>query len=283
MSTLSNFVPPSKPPKYFAIDVDGTFHAHDAAAFAKNLMAFRKLVESGKQPFFCTGRPLFSAIDVLDDLYTDGVYRGYPGVYQNGAVVFNERAELISKTLFSESFVRNLCDAVEAHGLQDIVVFFSDTDAYSLVPKSHCWDRLVKIWNLNAELKVASVDEILKAGVVQVMTSQLPSLKAHLSGVEGVDYIVKCGACGIGDINPPGTTKAVGLRTLLGQYNTDPMDCCYIGDGSNDIEAMQQADWSFAVGNASDDVKSKAKYVVEETYNQAAFAKVVSLVYGIDV
>ncbi|GIX65418.1 haloacid dehalogenase-like hydrolase family member protein [Babesia caballi] len=132
-------------------------------------------------------------------------------------------------------------------------------------------------------LKVASVDEIVDADILEMLVADYTRLQVHLTSEEGVDFVAKQGACGLCDLSPPGITKVIGLRSLMQHAGATTKDCCYIGDGTNDMEAMEAVDLSFAVGNAIDSVKASAKYVVEETYEEAAFAKVVSLVYDIDV
>ncbi|GBE60063.1 haloacid dehalogenase-like hydrolase family member [Babesia ovata] len=283
MSSTSTFVPPSDPPKYIGIDVDNTFHTHDVAHFAKNKKAFRKLLESGYRPLFATGRPLAVAQYVLDELSTDGVYNGYPGVYQNGATVYNERGELVRKVKFSESFLRDFCAMVKARSLEQIVVFLTASEMYGLVEDSACWKKMCEVWDLTAKLHVVSVEEIVKADIVQIMVSKYKDLRDHIPGEADVDFTGKVGTCGLTDVNPPRVNKLEGMRALLTHEKANTADFAFIGDGSNDVEALQASKWSFAVGNASDSVKATAKNVLEETCDQAAFAKMAELLYGINV
>ncbi|ORM39609.1 putative phosphatase [Babesia sp. Xinjiang] len=249
-------------------------------AAAKNRRALRKLIEAGYQPLFCTGRPLYSAVDVLRELSTEGVYKGYPGIYDNGGIVFNKENKVIHTSLFSKEFVSEICDKAIETGLESTVLFLSSSGLYSLVSKCECYDRLVDIWEMNIELRVATKDEILDAGIIQIMVSRYHELMDQISAKEGVDFINKMGTCKIGDMNPLGTTKAAGLKIFLDSCGADFNDCCYIGDGLNDTEAMEAAHISFAVANASDEVKKHAKYVLKLTNEEAAFAEVVKLVYG---
>ncbi|CDR94790.1 HAD superfamily hydrolase, putative [Babesia bigemina] len=283
MSSTSTFVPPSDPPKYIGIDVDNTFHTHDVANFTKNKRAFRKLLESGYRPLFATGRPLHVAQYVLGELSTDGVYNGYPGVYQNGATVYNERGELVKEVKFSESFLRDFCAMVKSRSLEHIVVFLSASEMYALVEESACWQKMCEIWDLDTKLHVVSAEDILKSNIVQIMVSKYKDIRDHIPGVPDVDFMGKIGTCGLTDVNPPRVNKLEGLRALLGHELAESGNFAFIGDGSNDVEALQASQWSFAVGNASDSVKAAAKNVLEETNDQAAFAKMAQLLYGINV
>ncbi|GIX65437.1 HAD superfamily hydrolase, putative [Babesia caballi] len=303
--------PPSPPPRFFGIDVDGTFHTLHEAAFLKNRKALRKLIEAAYRPFFCTGRrgwrrsdgragrPISAVQRIIGDLCEDGVYRGFPGIYQNGATVYNERGELISKVLFKKELVREICEVVERHKLGAHVVFESPEEYYVLAHDESTLEQLSSNMpfqnpiNTGTNLGKAEVDptptvattveEICSADIAHILCFQFYKIEAHLKCERGVDYVAKDGPLELTDLNPPGVNKEAGLRVLMAEYGVDVAECCYIGDGSNDMEAMKAVDLSFAVGNAPESVKACAKYVVEETNDKSAFAKVVSLVYGIEV
>ncbi|KAK1937957.1 putative HAD superfamily hydrolase [Babesia divergens] len=295
MSSSNNFVRPTTPPKYFGLDIDGTFHAFDAKAFEKNRKAFRKMMEAGYVPFCCTGmlrlivsyvclgRPLLGTYGVLEELYSDGVYKGFPGVYQNGAAVYNEHGDLINAVTFDKAFLRRFCAIIEEHDLRELAVFISGSCVYTLSEESECWDHIIGIWDLDVKTECVSADRIVDAGIIQIILWNYKKCAPYLLFTEGEDFVIKHGACGLSDINPPGVTKARGIAKLLECQGVNVSDCGFIGDGSNDIEAMQASNMSFAVGNASDEVKSHAKYVLEETNEEGAFAKAISLLYGITV
>nr|BAN66203.1 HAD superfamily hydrolase, putative [Babesia bovis] len=115
------------------------------------------------------------------------------------------------------------------------------------------------------------------------MLSRYNELFELIKGREGIDYITRIGDRGMGDLNPPGINKSTGLKALMEKYNAAPEDFCFIGDGTNDIEAMEFVPLSFAVGNAQECVKSHARFVMDETNDDGAFSKLVQLVYGIQV
>ncbi|KAK1443234.1 HAD like protein [Babesia gibsoni] len=279
---MENFVRPSSPPKYFALDVDGTFYAFDEDSYTKNRKAFRKLVEAGYVPFLCTGRPLFAVTDVLFELLDDGVYKGFPGVYQNGASIYDMHGNLLSISTFSKELLVQFCECLQKHGLENLAIFFTPTKGYTLAKESLCWQRLMGIWTLSHELTCTSAQEIIDSDIVEIVACDYPRMEPYLPHEESRNFIVKHGTHGLSDFIPAGTTKAMGIQKLLQKYDADNRDCAFIGDGDNDIEAMDLIDYSFAVGNADDSVKAHAKYVLEETNEEGAFAKAVSLLYGVD-
>lgn len=63
------------------------------------------------------------------------------------------------------------------------------------------------------------------------------------------------------DLIVPGCHKASGLKRLVERWNIDPSQCVAFGDGGNDIEMLQYCSMSYAMANASQNVKDAAKYV----------------------
>ncbi len=63
------------------------------------------------------------------------------------------------------------------------------------------------------------------------------------------------------DIIMPGCHKASGLARLAGRWGISPMQCAAFGDGGNDIEMLRYCGHSYAMENASPDVKKAAKHI----------------------
>lgn len=63
------------------------------------------------------------------------------------------------------------------------------------------------------------------------------------------------------DLILPGCHKASGLKRLIERWNITPDQCAAFGDGGNDIEMLQYCGHSFAMDNASQNVKDIAKHI----------------------
>ena len=63
------------------------------------------------------------------------------------------------------------------------------------------------------------------------------------------------------DLIVPGCHKASGIRRLVKRWGISPDQCAAFGDGGNDIEMLKYCGFSYAMENASPDVKAAAKYV----------------------
>ena len=58
-----------------------------------------------------------------------------------------------------------------------------------------------------------------------------------------------------------GCHKASGLKRLVERWGITPDQCAAFGDGGNDIEMLNYCGHSYAMENASENVKHAAKYV----------------------
>jgi Cof subfamily protein (haloacid dehalogenase superfamily) len=76
------------------------------------------------------------------------------------------------------------------------------------------------------------------------------------------------------DITPPGQDKGTFVRTIARQLGISADAVATLGDGHNDVAMFEASGLSFAMGNASDEVKQRAKYVTDTNENDG-FAKAI--------
>ncbi len=66
-----------------------------------------------------------------------------------------------------------------------------------------------------------------------------------------------------GEIGINGIHKATGMEMYLQHVGIDKKDCIAVGDGANDLQMMEYAGISVAMGNATDEVKKRADMVTD--------------------
>ncbi|KAK1935908.1 putative HAD superfamily hydrolase [Babesia divergens] len=294
MCTVSKQTLPVRPPKHFAVDIDGTFLSFNDTQFAKNKKAFEKALKAGYNVFFCTGsyfyshpykflgRPYTSSMAVLDDDFVRSTgYRGFPGVYHNGGVVYDGNGNVLRLSHFGASFMSQFCDYIVAHNLEKYVVFCDMLETYMLCEESTLMKPALADIDVLSAPTVVTRDMLLDMKISLLIISDSNILTNQTNLQRGVDYVLKEGSLGTWDVTPCGVTKAQGLKVLLDSYGCSSENCGFIGNGTNDIEAMTLTDISFAVDNASEDVKAYAKYTLAENNDEGAFHKAMEIVYGI--
>ncbi|KAK2197646.1 bifunctional HAD-superfamily hydrolase [Babesia duncani] len=276
----SEFVKPDSPPKYFAIDIDGTFHATNARALSKNIDAFRNVQALGIGLFFCTGRILVNYSNLFGhNFQKETGYNGCPGIYSNGALVLGSDCCVIDQVSFSKEFMEDLMIYIIENSYEDGFLFHTSKSRYVITDSTSPSES-----NLFKDLKilptVISPQELIQMPIVHIYSTYDKGLDEFKNYKPGIDYLLSYGQR-FKSLNPPGVTKAAGITALAKALGVEPSEIAFIGDGYNDVEIMQQSKISFAMGNASDEVKEHAKYVLEETCDEAGFAKAMSIVYGV--
>lgn len=273
---------PVTPPKHFAVDIDGTFLCFDVAHFSKNKSAFELALKAGYNLFFCTGRPHVSALAILDDEFISSTgYKGYPGIYHNGAVVYDKNGIPLRHSYFDASFMSQFCEYLLKNNLKNRVAFCDMTDSYMLCDDTTLMRAALDDVDLLKNPIVVTPAALMELKISLLIIHESDVLTNHPTLRPGVDCILKEGSFGAWDVTPCGITKAQGLLVLLDSYDCSIESCGFIGDGTNDIEAMQLSKSSFAVANAIEHVKKQAKYTLNERNDQGAFHKTMERVYGI--
>ena len=67
-----------------------------------------------------------------------------------------------------------------------------------------------------------------------------------------------------------GVSKAAGIETVTAELGVDPDRTMMVGDGHNDLSAVQRVGWGVAMGNADPELIAAARMVVADVENDGA-------------
>ena len=104
-----------------------------------------------------------------------------------------------------------------------------------------------------------------------LFSAQMGRLDLCVTGCLGVGY----------EISPKGAGKDDGLRMLCEHLGIPVGRSMAVGDGANDIELMQAAGFSVAMGNAVDAVRRVADAVTDDCDHDGAAKAVLRYMLGI--
>ncbi|EKX73534.1 haloacid dehalogenase-like hydrolase family member protein [Theileria equi strain WA] len=222
------------------------------------------------------GRTLNGSVSKLGaSLFDRTDYKGYPGVYGNGTLVFDKEGNVIHQTYFSPSFISKIIQHINNTGYRQKVVFQDIERYYSLEFAPFIVSRLLLFYEKMNPL-IVDEETLLKLKICSISildcTFDIEDLKTEYSKKE-VQLGMFC------ELVPRNATKATGIKKLMEHYGVPLEECGFIGDGDNDTEAMNFCKVSFAVGNSPDFVKRHAKWVMEKTCDEGAVAQALELVY----
>ena len=244
--------------KLVAVDVDGTFVRSD---YTYDVPRFRRILarmqEVGCRFVVASGNQYYQLRDLFPGYYDELAF-----VAENGAFVKDRKELIFAADMPKETVdavvdvcreypeVRNVLCGVESAYCERGTVsqeFFDLTGIY--------YHRLKWVDDFK---KVE--DQILKFAPTVPEEKTYDYYDMFCERLQGKVEPTTSGHGSV-DLIMPGCHKASGLKRLVERWGITPEQCVAFGDGGNDIEMLRYCGVSYAMANASDQVKEAAKYV----------------------
>jgi Cof subfamily protein (haloacid dehalogenase superfamily) len=193
-----------------------------------------------------TGRPYIHSKEVIDALGIEGLC-----VFSGGATVLDTRTgEIVWKQWIAKEYLRTIISAIKpfstelAWNLEHDMVRTDTLDIASVDEDSQY------VFGIYKETDFEQLKEAIES---------LPDLDTHY--FQGFHPLTREAAPAF-QINHTLATKHHGVEALRKIEHTPIENTLAIGDGNNDIALFKSAGLKIAMGNASDDLKDVADYVV---------------------
>lgn len=242
-------------------DIDGTLLSHKTGQIPpSSKKAIRLLREKGIQTFIATGRhKLEIALLPLDDLEFDGY------VTLNGQYCYNHETVLYDLP-FDVSDVKAVlmdlqqgaypCMFVEADRM-----YINFTNQRVQTVQDSISTPLPDIGDLTRGLTHKIYQMIPYAE--PDLENRIVSLMPHCKPTRWHDLAI--------DIIPAGGGKQNGIRQILDHFHIAREEIMVFGDGENDQDMLEFADYGIAMGNAVPSLKALASYVTEDVDNDGIY------------
>lgn len=248
--------------RLLALDLDGTLTNHDKQVSQVNKDYIRKAQEAGVKVVLASGRPVIGIKGVADELKLWQL-GGYILAYNGGHIIDCKTGKDLIKKTISMKYVHDICDVINKYKVFPLcyndlgVICENDTDQYV---KREGYNNSIPI------IKVDSLEEQITSAVVKFMVVGEPNelqnayqyLKSLFEGKLNLFFSEPY----FMEITPLGIEKASALTALddiIGVTREQTMAC---GDGLNDIPMLEYAGLAVAMGNAYDETKKVADYIV---------------------
>ena len=238
-------------PKAVFLDIDGTllsFVTRQVPISAYNAM--HKAKENGVKLFIATGRHKNEL--GIDAHLSKFPFDGY--VTQNGAYCYAKKA-IVHACPLQKSTVNAVVKLIQE---QPFACMFCEEDGMFINSLS---DNVLKILN-GYKLPIPPVGDIarvLVTDIYQIVPIELKEAVQELYNLPGAK-VSKWHDGGF-DIVDADVNKWAGIQKMIEHYGILPEETAAIGDAENDIEMLQNAGFSVAMGNASNEVKKSAMHV----------------------
>jgi len=246
---------PERAPRLVATDLDGTLLDPDGRVTARTARALRAAEDVGVQVVFVTARPPRWLAGLAPHVAGHGV-----AICANGAAV----VEVASGTVLVEhgmsaDLVTRLARSLR-EALGDVRLATESVDGFAAehgfvhgavvpdgCPLAARIEDVLPASTLKLLVRTAADHGTRHAGVVQ-------------SAIGSAALVADSGAHGLGEVGPLGVTKAGALAAWAAQRGLAPQDVWACGDAPNDLPMLTWAGESFAVANAYDEVRARARH-----------------------
>ncbi len=241
--------------KLIVTDMDGTLldeNGHLPPGFTEildRLMAKNiKLVAASGRPYY-TLQTNFGPIG-----------RHLSFICENGALVVDN-----NKVIYESAIDKNLVDEVinsakEIEG--NVLVLCTANCAYIENCSEEYLAEIRKYYTI-----VKHVDDLrnVTEDIVKVTICNLNNSLENLNTIFKPKFEDRLNVVGSGeiwiDISNKGANKGTALKSLMETYNISREETMVLGDYYNDIEMLAQAEYSFVMENAPEDMKQYGKYI----------------------
>lgn len=263
-----------------ALDMDGTLINSDGEVSDRTVNVLQRLVEAGHYLVPASGRP-YSLLPPK----VSGILGLKYGVLENGAIVYDiANDKILSQSLMPEGRLAAILEDVWQESdnwnrryFTEIIadgVGYGDIDEMKHIEQAKIGGSFIPYMKNNHEYlpcirlqqEVISHAEKLNIYFEDIAFSK--TIRDKWSS--DTSLAVTSSVYGNAEFNLAGVNKGVGLKSLMDHLKVASDHVIAIGDNINDVEMLELVGISVAMGNASDAIKAKCRYVTEDCDHDGA-------------
>lgn len=240
------------------IDVDGTLVGSNNEVREDVWTALEEMRAAGVKLVLCSGRPAFGrAREYAERMQPQGWH-----VFQNGAsVVRVDSGESLSSE-FPAAELRELLDAAERSG--ELLEVYTDAAYASTLRDEQAREHaellgvpFPPLWPAELEGTPVRAQWLIRYEQLETVKAMTPAgLDLHPAGSPRMRETLFV------SMTAPGTSKGSAIRQIAQTYGIPLERCMMVGDGENDLQALEVVGHPVAMGNAEHVVKAAARYQV---------------------
>lgn len=258
--------------KLIAIDMDGTLLNEKKHIDKAQKEAIHEAVEAGIKIVLCTGRPLYGILPFYEELGLSELdSEGYV-ILNNGCSIHKTKDwELIDQVNFTSDDIDYLYKFSEGYDINFTLV--NDYYYFNIDDRKPTDELITDAGFVFSDITNISLKEAKngKHKIIKIMFLGNPNimadfqkeneniLKDKYSSVLSQPYVY--------EILPKGNNKGTGLKKLAKKLGIKQEEIMAIGDGNNDIEMFEYANYSVAMENGTELAKKAAKYETDSNEN----------------
>jgi len=288
--------------KLMALDIDGTLITSGHIVTPRTMKAIKKVKDLGIKVTIATGRHYPSVVRLARNIGVNA-----PLVCSDGAIIRDIHSGKVTYHLLSQEIAVDIVKLTQEYNNFTVQIFVKDGKIYS--GRSYQRRYFSKLFSLPPKYSLKGYLNMLR-DFAFIPIKNVGSTEAAISAIkEPVAKVVVYGNDRPGDlldfrekalnkygdnisvtssipnsidILNGGVSKAKGIIELAEKLGISCDEIITVGDNYNDLEMIKLAGLGVAMGNAPEQVKSKADYVTDTNDNEglAKFLEKLILFYG---
>ena len=236
-------------------DIDGTLITSNHEVTEETKRTARVLEERGIRLSLASSRPPRAVVPIANEIGLDSVFAAF-----NGAMILTSSGEILAESTIAPSVTARIHEIAIARGLD--VWIYSRFD-WLVSRESPFVEREEHTTGLRALLD--GYRERLATPLNKLTVVGPPPLVAETEMIIAAELRGQVSASRSKprflDVTASGWHKGSVVKRLSGLFNAVADEIAVIGDGPNDVEMFAAAGLSIAMGQAVDEVRSKATYI----------------------
>lgn len=261
--------------KLIITDMDGTL-LNDKKEIDNE---FLEIVEKNyKNTYFviASGRPYYTLKKQFKNHIDKLIF-----ICDNGSFVMKDDKCLFSDTIDNDIIIDALNSIKENKTLFPILgidkcAYIKDHDNNFLNHAREYYKNIVLLDDLDEISKHEKIGKVAIYDSVDSFTNAYEKVK-HLKKLAQISVSAKDWV----DINPLGTNKGTALEKLINILDISKEDCYGFGDYLNDLEMLKICGNSYAMLNATEEIKKISKYITKYSNNENGVTKTIKEILGI--
>jgi Cof subfamily protein (haloacid dehalogenase superfamily) len=258
--------------KLIATDMDGTLLNDNGNINEKIFDLIHSLNEKGIKFAAASGRFYSQLSKNFEKVNSDIIF-----IAHNGALIkYNNKG----KTLYSNTINKEqICDVIKLNPqLGEELFLAGENRAYIINPSKNMLDEfsshqvpvvIIKTFN-EIKTPIFKITYYLSEGVNSHILDYLnknlnDSLEFVVSGGKWIDIMNK------------GISKGNAIKAIQEKFKIEQKNTMVFGDYYNDLTMFKAAHYSYAMGNAPDDVKKHANFIAESNNKDGVYKIIASL------
>ena len=241
--------------RLIATDMDGTLLKSDGKLPDRFYEVFSNLLNKGVCFAVASGRQYHTLLNNFSDVKDQMIF-----IAENGAVVMKQQKELFSRVL-ERHMIEAIINDVRNAEKYDIVLC-GKRSAYIEAYRPEFNAEVTKYYHMCEKVQdlLSIDDEILKIAVYDYDGSEENSYQEFYPKWGSTMNVIVSGKHWM-DFGRQDVDKGVALRFLQDSLGVTADETMVFGDYYNDVSMMEAAYYSYAMENAPEGVKAKARFI----------------------